>query len=65
MPAPVTLSDLQRLHAAQAKVAKLVVSDPAYAPIFVRLEHEISLAQAEGDVMARARAVVARQSAMA
>ncbi len=62
---PATLSDLQRLHSAQAKVAKLVVADPAYAPIFVRLEHEISLAQAEGDVMARARAVVARQSAMA
>lgn len=62
---PATPSDLQRLHAARAKVAKLVVSDPAYAPIFVRLEHEITLAQAEDDVMARARAIVARQSAMA
>lgn len=58
------MSDLERTRAALAKVAKLVVTDPAFAPIFIRLEQEIALLEAEGDLMARARAVVARQSAM-
>lgn len=59
------MPELQRLHLALAKVAKLVVADPAYVPIFARLEQEIAIAEATGDLLARARAVAARQSAMA
>ncbi|WP_054008673.1 hypothetical protein [Cypionkella psychrotolerans] len=65
MPATATPSDLQRLRAALAKVAKLVIVDPAFSPIFARLEQEIALAEAEGDLISRARAVAARHSAMA
>lgn len=58
------MTDLERLRRACAKVAGLVVADPVYAPIFLRLEAEIADAEAmlSGDIMARARAV-ARQSA--
>lgn len=58
-------SDLDRIRAAHAKVAKLVIADPIYAPIFERLEQELALVEAEGDTVARAHAEVARQSAMA
>ena len=59
-----TTVDLERLRRAHAKVARLVVADSVYAPIFLRLESEIADAQAmlSGDILARARAV-ARQSA--
>ncbi|MBR9893814.1 hypothetical protein GYB14_19135 [bacterium] len=58
MNAPATItSDLSRLHRARDKVARLVVADPAYAPIFQRLELEIAEAEAAGDILARARAV--------
>lgn len=50
-------SDLLRLHRARDKVAKLVVADPAYAPIFQRLDAEIAEAEAADDIVARARAV--------
>ena len=61
-----TIAELERLRRAHAKVAKLVVADPIYAPIFTRLEAEIADAEAmlAGDVIARARAI-ARQSASA
>ena len=55
-------SRLARLHRARDKVAKMVVADAAYAPIFQRLEAEIAEAEAAGDVIARARAVA--QNAM-
>jgi len=58
MNAPATItSDLLRLHRARDKVARLVVADPVYAPIFARLEAEIAEAEAAGDIVARARAV--------
>jgi len=50
-------SDLLRLHRARDKVAKLVVADPAYAPIFQRLDAEIAEAEAADNIVARARAV--------
>jgi hypothetical protein len=58
-------STLSRLRAAHAKVAQLVVADPVYAPIFMRLEVELAEAEAaeRGDVLAQARAVVAAQNA--
>lgn len=61
-----TTAELERLRKAHAKVARLVVADPVYAPIFTRLEAEIADAEAmlAGDVIARARAI-ARQSASA
>ena len=60
-------SDLSRLRAAHATVAKLVVADTVYAPIFERLEIELAEAEAaqSGDCITRARAIVAAQSAMA
>ncbi len=63
---PATTTELERLRRAHAKVAKLVVADSVYAPIFARLEAEIADAEAmlSGDIIARARAI-ARQSASA
>lgn len=63
MNAPATItSDLSRLHRARDKVARLVVADPVYAPIFQRLESEIAEAEAAEDIVARARAVAQKAS---
>ncbi|WP_287012202.1 hypothetical protein [Actibacterium sp.] len=50
------MDNLDRLKAALAKVAKLVVSDPVYVPVFTRLEAEIAKLETN-DVLARARAL--------
>ena len=57
-------TDLERLRAALETVAKLVVADPVYAPIFARLEAEIAQEEAllANDVVARARAVAAQSA---
>lgn len=57
--------DLERLQRALRTVAELVVDDPAYAPIFMRLEDEIrlELELLSYDVIGRARAI-ARQSSI-
>lgn len=63
MNAPATItSTLLRLHRARDKVARLVVADAVYAPIFQRLEAEIAEAEAAEDVVARARAVAQKAS---
>ncbi|KQZ99491.1 hypothetical protein ASD64_14180 [Mesorhizobium sp. Root157] len=51
---------LDRLKAASATVAHLVVEDEVYAPIFARLDSEITAEEARADVVAHARAIVAR-----
>lgn len=58
-------SKLQRLRAAHATVAKLVVDDLVYLPIFERLEAEVSAAEAKekGDPIAYARAAIIAQNA--
>lgn len=58
------IAALERLHRAQETVAKLVVADPVFVPVFQRLEEEIALeeALAADDVVARARAVVAQSA---
>lgn len=56
---------LARLKSARATVAALVVEDAIYAPIFARLESEIAAEEARGDPIARARAIVSAQRAMA
>ncbi len=53
---------LRRLYAARAKVARAVVADPVYAPIFERLEREIAAREAT-DILARARAIVQNDAA--
>lgn len=58
-------SKLDRLRAAHATVAKLVVMDFAYLPIFQRLEAELAVEEARltGDAIAYARALlVARKT---
>ena len=55
------LEELVRLRAA---VAKLVVENPVYGPIFERLEIEIASLEASAPV-ARARAILAGQKAIA
>jgi len=54
-------SELQRLRSAHATVAKLVVSDAVYLPIFDRLEAELAKAEAanmpQHDPIAVARAM--------
>ena len=62
MSSPVTLSDLQEMH---RKAAVLVLADPVYLPIFERIEHELAAYEAQGDAIARARAVAARYRAVA
>jgi hypothetical protein len=63
MNAPATItSNLLRLHRARDKVARLVVADAVYAPIFQRLEAEIAEAEAAEDIVARARAVAQKAS---
>jgi hypothetical protein len=57
--------DLDTLQAAYFKVAALVVEDPAYLPIFERIEREIELLKKQDDVIERARAVAARYRAIA
>lgn len=58
-------SDLQRLRAAHATVAKLVVDDLAYLPVFERLDAELKAAEARasGDAIAYARAALLAQNA--
>ncbi len=55
--------EMERLHAAFLIVAKLVVADPVYLPLFERLEIEIALDESMGDAITRAR-LIARQRAM-
>ena len=62
MPAPVTLSDLQKMH---RMAAALVVSDPVYLPIFERIEFELAAYEATGDAVSRARAIAATHRAAA
>lgn len=59
--------DLPRLEAALRVVARLVIENPVYAPIFRRLEHEIALEKAAlaEDVIARARAIIAQNDTSA
>jgi len=56
-------SDLDRIRKAHETVARLVVLDPVYLAIFERLEAELLAAERTLDVVARARAVAARQKA--
>ena len=56
--------DLARLRAARQTVAKLVVADPVYVPIFERIEAEIASEEArltDADPLASARAIAARR----
>ncbi|AMY69050.1 hypothetical protein [Frigidibacter mobilis] len=62
MSAPVTLSDLQKMH---RMAAALVVADPIYLPIFERIEHELATYEAKTDAVSRAHAVAARHKAAA
>ncbi len=58
-------SKLHRLRAAHATVAKLVVDDLVYLPVFNRLEAELAAAEAKdrGDPVAYARAALVAQNA--
>ncbi|MDO9581849.1 MAG: hypothetical protein Q7J24_01870 [Desulfomicrobium sp.] len=62
MPAIVTLPELQKMH---RMAAALVISDPVYLPIFERIEHELASYEAKDDAISRARAIAARQRAVA
>ena len=58
-------SVLERLQSAYLTVAALVTHDPIYVPIFERLEAELAAIEISGDVVRRAKAITARQRAMA
>lgn len=62
---PSTCDDLERLRAAHAKAAEIVVEDPAYSQIFIRLEAELRDAEArrQDDPVARARALLMKERA--
>jgi hypothetical protein len=57
---------LERVRAAHCAVAKLVIHDPIYLPIFERLESELAMAEAQqmSDPIAAARARMAAQRAI-
>ena len=57
---------IERIRAAHRVVARLTAKDPAYAPVFARLDKELAAAEAAqtDDPIAKARAAVA-QMAMA
>jgi hypothetical protein len=54
---------LQRLYAARAKVAWLVIQDVVYAPIFKALEQDIAELEVANDPVERARLIVRSQKA--
>jgi len=58
-------SKLHRLRTAHATVAKLVVDDLVYLPVFKRFEAELAAAEAkdQGDPIAYARAALVAQNA--
>ena len=56
--------DLAKLKAAYGKVAALVIEDPAYLPIFERIEREIALFEKQDDVIRRAEAIAQRYKAV-
>jgi hypothetical protein len=61
--------DRARIEAALLKVAALVAEDPAYAPIFERLEAELDAAVTEerrlSEAQHRARALLAQKAMLA
>jgi hypothetical protein len=59
------LVDLNTLKAAYQKVATLVNEDPAYLPVFKRIEHEIAVFEEQDDAINRARAIAERYKAVA
>ena len=52
----------ERIRAAHAIMAKLVIQNPVYIPIFERLERELAVAEADGDIITRARNIVAQRA---
>ncbi len=52
-------ADLKSLQSAYRKLAVLVLHDPAFLPIFDRIEKEIALLDDQADAISRARAVAA------
>lgn len=60
-----SLITMERLRSAHRKVAAMVATDPAYVPIFLRLEQEIAALDAREDVLERARRIAADQKEIA
>lgn len=57
--------DLETLKAAYQKVALLVIQDPAYLPVFKRIEREIAVFEEQDDAIRRAEAIAERYKAVA
>ena len=53
---------IERIRAAHGIMAKLVIQNPVYIPIFERLERELAVAEADGDIITRARNIVAQRA---
>lgn len=62
VPTPISM---ERLKGSHRKVAAMVAVDPAFVPIFLRLEQEIAAMEARDDVLERARRIAADQRAIA
>ena len=65
MPAshrPLTLAELEHAH---QTLAMLTAEDPVYLPIFARLEAALIIARTADDPVAKARAMLAAQRAVA
>lgn len=56
MSRPVSNKDLEKMHEMSAA---LVLHDPAYLPLFERIEQEIAARQGHDDAISRARAISA------
>lgn len=62
MTKPVSLEDIQKML---VMAAALVGDDPAYLPIFLRIEQELALFDTQMNTIQRARAVAALHRAAA
>ena len=58
-------ADLEKLKAAYAKAAALVIEDPVYLPVFERIEREIALFEKQDDAIQRAKAIAENYKAVA
>lgn len=56
--------DIETLKQIERKLAKLVMKNRAYIPLFVRIQNEITALTDENDIVERAKAIAADYSAV-
>lgn len=57
--------DLETLRYTERRLAALVVENPVYVPLFVRVQNEIEILTNTQDIVAKAKTIVDSYSAVA